>query len=214
MNGRLDFNNKLKDLGGIENIARDTYARNMWLIMKDFHTLPSSDGTWGGLRSSQISFILAEYDIDYREQEAAAKGQSTESDTFFDDDNNWYDHPDQYDFSQTDEEVEDTRKQILAMSDTSTKRTIEENLDRLKRVYDTQEHQSDVEKANAQVDSRIDDMYAMLAQYGNNQEEIQTYRKALRNHTIDNETETEKDARRGTAQENAEDILKRLNGDE
>lgn len=181
MSGRNDFEADIKELGGIDAIARSPYARNMWFIIKEFNSLPSPDGTFRTLTSNQVNFMFAEYKIDAREQEAADKGQTTDLDsTYYDDDDSWWTNPSSEYFTETEEEIEDTRRQILAMSDTSTKETIYNNLVKLNSTYNTKEEESDIAKAQAEVDAKLNAVYDTLSNSSTDYKSIKKYREDLK----------------------------------
>lgn len=181
MSGRNDFEADIKELGGIDAIARSPYARNMWFIIKDFNSLPSQDGTFRTLTGNQVNFMFAEYKIDAREQEAAENGHTTDLDsTYFDDDDSWWTNPSSEYFTETEEEIEDTRRQILAMSDTSTKETIYNNLVKLNSTYNTKEEKSDIAKAQAEVDAKLNAVYDTLSNSSTDYKSIKKYREDLK----------------------------------
>lgn len=192
--GRLDFEADIKEVGGMTTIARTNYARNMYLIMKTFHQLPSRDGTFKTLTMTQVDFLLTEWDLDIKEAEAEAKGNHTEEGmSFFDDDDSWWNNPETIaNEEESDEEVEDTRKQVLALSDEETQRTISENLAKLRHVYSRNAVKSDADRARDIVQDRIKDMYKHL----------------------DKETYTKDTGNSSHASADDEDILRRLNGDD
>lgn len=158
LNGRVDFTADLKEAGGLENLARTPYARNMWGIMKQFKALPSKDGLFYSLTSRQVSFILAEQRIDVREEEAANKGQEIDQE-FFDDDTSWYDHPELIE-EESPEEIQSTREQLDALMDDNMKENMLGNYGKLQRMRDN--NVSDLAKANEEVKERLKGVQEMI----------------------------------------------------
>lgn len=157
-NGRLDFEADLKEAGGLENLARTPYARNMWSIMKQFKVFPAKDGLWYNLTDRQASFILAERRIDIREEEAASKGQEIDHE-FYDDDTSWYDHPELIE-EESPEEIQSTREQLDALMDDNMKENMLGNYGKLQRMRDNSV--SDLAKANEQVKERLKGVQEMI----------------------------------------------------
>lgn len=157
-NGRLDFEADLKEAGGLDNLARTPYARNMWGIMKQFNVLPAKDGLWYNLTERQVSFILAEQRIDIREEEATSKGQEIDHE-FFDDDTSWYDHPELIE-EESPEEIQSTREQLDALMDDNMKENMLGNYGKLQRMRDNSV--SDLAKANEEVKERLKGVQEMI----------------------------------------------------
>lgn len=57
----------------MENLVKETYARNMWRIMDKFNVLPTED-RFKNLTTEQLSFILESMNRDNWEQRQLAKG--------------------------------------------------------------------------------------------------------------------------------------------
>lgn len=211
MSGSLDFTANLKDVGGLQGLARTNYARNMWLIMREFKALPSVDGTFRTLTSKQINFILAEMDLDAKEEEAAANGQRIDyGNSYFDNDDSWWEHPETATIKETPEEIEATRKQLSDLMDEDTKNTLYENLARVKTTYDRQDQEQDSESADAIVQDRIDAMYDIIDSYKDNPDELQEYRKALKQTTVASDEQENDDTDNSTS--NTKTIMNTLDG--
>ncbi|AIW03323.1 hypothetical protein CPT_Mater166 [Bacillus phage Mater] len=85
--GLKTFDIKLKELGGLKALARTTYMRNLWGIMKTFEVLPT-DPSFRELTNTQIDLMIYSLNEDHREMELARKGLAIDSehyDTSFDD---------------------------------------------------------------------------------------------------------------------------------
>jgi hypothetical protein len=214
MNGRVDFTAEIKEFGGIDNLARTNYARNMWYIMKEFKQLPSKDGTFRTLTAIEISYILAEMEIDAKEEEAIANGKPATTDaTYYDDDTSWWEHPETATLSTTDEEAEDVSRQILAMSNKQAKEAYATSLSKLNTIYSKQANADDsLSRANAVVQERISNMQAALNDYANNPAALDSYRNSLK-HTVDN-TEADNNSQEHRVEDSEDSLLRQLNGDE
>lgn len=172
--GSLDFEDDVQDAGGLQNLARTPYARNMWAIMKKFVKFNFSE--FQDLLPRYTDFILTEMDIDAEEEKAAAEGKVIDSDnSFYDDDDSWWYNP-QEEKPATAEETEQTRKQLEALMDENTKENYLGNFNKLKQMQSSKE--SEVARAQETVDNRLRDLQNTLAD--SDDQEIAELRKSLR----------------------------------
>jgi hypothetical protein len=79
--GWVTFELELKQVGGMEQLARTPYMRNMWNIMKTFNVLPT-DPRFRELTDDQINLMLLSFKEDHREAELARKGLAVDSQHF------------------------------------------------------------------------------------------------------------------------------------
>lgn len=181
--GSVDFTASIKEVGGIENLARLPYARNMWELMKQFQALPSVDGTWNSLTTDQLSFMLAERELDAKELEAAENGQFIDYDnSFHDPDDEWFYHPETME-EQTDEEVEETRRQLMAKLDNDSKRVMADNLTKMQSAYErNKESHEEEDHVSEIIDDRIKAMYTLLD--GKHDDELRDFRQAAKKHKV------------------------------
>lgn len=105
MSGWVDFEANLEKAGGIANLARENYSRNLWAIMSKFNVLPT-DERFLNLNTIQINFLLESMEID----NLIASGKDINS-VITDDSFNYEGDMDMPDES----EQEDTWKQLLEM---------------------------------------------------------------------------------------------------
>ena len=63
----------MKEVGGMDKLAKTIYSRNLWTVMKKFNVLPS-DPAFQNLTDSHIAYIISNMLIDNREEELIRKG--------------------------------------------------------------------------------------------------------------------------------------------
>lgn len=79
--GLITFDIKLQQLGGLKKLARSRYMRNLWAIMKTFHTMPTNPD-FRSLTDSQIDLMIYSMNEDHREMELARKGLTVDSEHY------------------------------------------------------------------------------------------------------------------------------------
>lgn len=67
-NGSNDFDQVIKDAGGLKNLAKEPYMRNIWRVMHDFGKL-MSDPDLQNLTPTQLDMKMFSYDVDAKEEE-------------------------------------------------------------------------------------------------------------------------------------------------
>lgn len=154
------------------------YARNMWAIMTLFDKPPFKD--FSDLTSVQVEFILAEMDIDAREQEAAANGQVVDR-AFSDNDDTWFEHPETIK-EETPEEIRSTRQQLANMlkDDNELKANMLGNYQKLQNMRDNaQSPNSSLSKAVRETNEKLEAIQELMTQ--GSEQDIKSYREGLHN---------------------------------
>lgn len=125
--GLIDFNSDVKALGGLKNLARTNYMRNLWAIMKTFKVLPT-DPNFLALTDAQIDLMIHSMNEDAREAELARKGLTVDSehyDSSFEDDV-WNKDDGEWDVLREGHDADKIAQQVQAL----TRKEDQSNLDK------------------------------------------------------------------------------------
>jgi len=123
-NGGIDFNTKLKEVGGLKHISKKPLGKNLWYIMKEFNVLPT-DERFQNLTNEQLGFIMYNMEDDANKIKRARKGYSSGSGSHYEDnDDSWYTDKD-FEVLREGHDEEDIARQVDAL-------TKEEDLDKIK----------------------------------------------------------------------------------
>lgn len=79
--GCKPFVDKVKQFGGLKQLARTPYMRNLWALMREFKILPTSP-EFKALSDIQIDLMLYSMAEDAREMERARKGVQGDGDHY------------------------------------------------------------------------------------------------------------------------------------
>lgn len=175
--GRSDFADEIKDAGGVKNLAKTNYARNMWYIIKTFKALPTLHGNFYDLTDWEYQYIMAELNLDLEEEEAARNGQVVDYDnSFSDNDDEWFEHPETIK-EQTPEEIQSTREQLAALMDKDTEANLNNNFAKMDRMLKNEQQNSSLAKAEEAVDQKYQGLLDLMD--NGSQEDIKAYRDSL-----------------------------------
>jgi hypothetical protein len=131
-NGSPPFAIKLKQVGGLKQLARTPYMRNLWAIMTKFNTLPT-DPTFRELSDSQIDLLIYSMVEDRREQDLASRGLTADGDyydTSFDDEV-WNRDVGEWDVLKEGHDPNDIARQVEELTKEADRRNLASKFDNL-----------------------------------------------------------------------------------
>lgn len=159
--GWLDFATEIKDAGGLTAIAKTTYARNEWYVLKHSGNIYPQGTSHADITAWQDAFIKEEFALDLKEEEKAAKanqvGGVVKDAGDFSDNSDWWSHPDEKTmFDDDTSTAEETRKQLYAMYSPADKELALSVQNKLKSILSDPTKAEQVDKTDEIMKKRLE----------------------------------------------------------